>query len=39
MKNMVKKDVSLDDIKSRVETGSQIFRMDAQWMKGICYAD
>ena len=36
---MVKKDEVLDDIKSRKVTGSQIFRMDAQWMKGKCYAD
>ena len=39
MKNMVKKDIVLDDIKNRIETGSQIFRMEAQWMKGKCYAD
>ena len=36
---MVKKDVILDDIENRIKTGSQIFRKEAQWMKGKCYAD
>ena len=36
---MVKKTEALDDIKDRIETGSQIFRKEAQWMKGKCYAD
>ena len=36
---MVKKEADLDDIENRIETGSQIFRKEAQWMKGKCYAD
>ncbi len=36
---MVKIFLLIDDIKDRIETGSQIFRKEAQWMKGKCYAD
>lgn len=36
---MVKKEADLDDIENRIETRSQIFRKEAQWMKGKCYAD